>query len=78
MRKPHACGNPNGHVHANSYSDGYGHSDRYVHAYRNSYGDRNCRPDGNSNPNCDRIAAAYTHAATSSDAGAASEQLLLR
>ena len=60
LRKPHAYGNANGHVH----SDGNGDSDRRVHAYRNSYGYSYCdsHPDSNSNADRDAVAAAYTYA----------------
>jgi hypothetical protein len=88
MRQPHANGESNCHVHANSY----GHSDcnRNGHANSNSYS--NVYANGNSNSycyghsygysnsngdaNCDCIPAAYADATTTAHAASTAVRLI--
>ena len=71
--EPDANGEPNSHIHADSYTNGDGNSyvysdsdcDGNIHANSDSdiYGNGDC--DGHGDSNCDRTAAAYTDAAAS-------------
>ena len=64
----------NCHIHANGHSNGYTYTDSYANGHSNSYaytyGDGDSYRYGDSNCDCERIAAAYTDAATSADTAA--------
>ena len=64
----HANGDCNGNAHTDSYANGHSDSNIYCNGYRDGY----CHSD------CDRTAAAYTHATASADTAGPSGHLLLR
>jgi hypothetical protein len=78
----HAYGDANGdsHIHANGNCDG--NSNCYIHANGDRHSDIYCNSnsncDSNGYSNCDRIAAAFTDAATSADTAGPSGHLLFR